>query len=148
MTDVRFYHLTRKTMEQALPELLEKTHARGLRSVVMAGSAERVEALASHLWTYKPNFFLPHGTARDGHAEQQPIWITELDENPNGATVLFLVDGAATERTDRFDILCEIFDGHDEAAVRAARAKWKTHQGAGHAISYWRQTEKGWTKEA
>ena len=24
MTEIRFYHLTRKTLEQALPELLEK----------------------------------------------------------------------------------------------------------------------------
>jgi DNA polymerase-3 subunit chi len=37
MTDIRFYHLTRKTLEQALPEMLEKTLARGLKAVVMAG---------------------------------------------------------------------------------------------------------------
>ena len=29
MTEIRFYHLTRKTLEQVLPELLEKTLARG-----------------------------------------------------------------------------------------------------------------------
>lgn len=148
MTDIRFYHLTRKTLDQALPELLEKTYGRGWRSVVMAGSSERVEALASHLWTYKPNFFLPHGTAKDGSAAEQPIWLTDKDENPNKATVLFLVDGATTSHAGAYDILCEIFDGHDPEAVAAARARWKDYKDSGHTLSYWQQGEKGWTKEA
>ena len=45
MTEVRFYHLQRKTLEDALPQILEKTLERGWRAVVMAGSEERVEAL-------------------------------------------------------------------------------------------------------
>ncbi len=148
MTDVRFYHLTRKTLEQALPELLEKTLQRGWRAVVMTSSAERAESLAQHLWTYAPNGFLPHGTAKDGFAEDQPVWLTEKDENPNGATVLFLTDGATSARVGAFEIACEIFNGHDEEAVAASRAKWKNYKDEGHALSYWQQNEKGWTKES
>ena len=83
MTEVRFYHLQRKTLEDALPQILEKTLERGWRAIVMAGSEERVEALTQHLWTYKEFSFLPHGSARDGDAEHQPIWLTAEDENPN-----------------------------------------------------------------
>ena len=68
MTEVRFYHLQRKTLEDALPQILEKTLERGWRAVVMAGSEERVEALTQHLWSYKEFSFLPHGSARDGDA--------------------------------------------------------------------------------
>ena len=68
MTEVRFYHLQRKTLEDALPQILEKTLERGWRAVVMAGSEERVEALTQHLWSYKEFGFLPHGSARDGDA--------------------------------------------------------------------------------
>lgn len=148
MADIRFYHLTRKTLEQVLPELLEKTLARGLRAVVIAGSPERAESLAQHLWTYKPDSFLPHGSAKDGNAAEHPIWLTDQDENPNGATVLFLVDGATSERVAACDIVCEIFNGHDEEAVGAARARWKTYKDAGHSLSYWQQDEKSWHKEA
>ena len=66
MTEVRFYHLTRTTLEAALPQMLERTLARGQRAVVMAGSEERVEALNAHLWTYKERSFLPHGSVKDG----------------------------------------------------------------------------------
>jgi len=148
MTDIRFYHLTHKTLEQALPELLAKTAQRGWRAVVIASSPERAEDLTQLLWTSGPSGFLPHGNAKDGQASEQPIWLTDKDENPNGATVLFLVDGASSAHVDAFDVACEIFNGHDEATVNAARGRWKTYKDAGHKLSYWKQTENGWTNEA
>ena len=88
MTEIGFYHLQRTSLEKALPRLLEKVLASGRRAVVMAGSPERVEALNLALWVQDPNGFLPHGSAADGNAERQPVWLTAADENPNGATVL------------------------------------------------------------
>ncbi|MDE1901921.1 MAG: DNA polymerase III subunit chi [Alphaproteobacteria bacterium] len=144
MTDIRLYHLTRTALEQALPELLEKTLARGARAVVMTGSPERAEALTQHLWTYSPNSFLPHGNAKDGNAEMQPVWLTAEDERPNGAAFLFLTDGAASARTGDYERVCDIFDGNDSGAVAAARQRWATYKKDGHALSYWQQTDKGW----
>jgi DNA polymerase-3 subunit chi len=149
VTDVRFYHLQRRSLEETLPQLLEKILERGSRAVVMAGSDERVEALATHLWTFDQRGFLPHGTARDGNAAEQPVWLTSSDENPNGADVLVLTDGAAALDIGRFKICCELFDGNDADAVSAARARWKEYAAAGHAVTYWQQTERGgWEKKA
>ncbi|MGH6618686.1 MAG: DNA polymerase III subunit chi, partial [Alphaproteobacteria bacterium] len=93
MTEIRFYHLQRMPLDRALPMLLERTLERGWRAVVQADSEERVQALNGQLWTYGKDSFLPHGTAREGDAALQPVWLTHRDENPNGANVLFLVDG-------------------------------------------------------
>ncbi len=147
MTEIRFYHLTRTMLEQALPELLEKTLERGWRAVVMAGSPERVEALTQHLWTYKTDNFLPHGNAKDGNAEQQPVWLTPSDERPNGASVLFLTDGAESARLIEYERVCEIFDGNDETALTAARRRWGAYKSAGHDLSYWQQGDKGWVNQ-
>ena len=143
MTDIGFYHLTRSTLEQALPRLLEKAHASGARSVVVTGSEERTKALDTVLWTYDQNAFLPHGTARDGSPEEQPIWITHEDENPNGATILVLTDGATSDRVADFARCLEMFDGNDEAAVAQARAHWKAYADAGHELTYWQQSPAG-----
>lgn len=145
MTEIRFYHLTRKTLEQVLPELLEKTVERGSRAVVMAGSAERAEALTQHLWTYNPNSFLPHGNVKDGNAEMQPIWLTAEDERPNNADYLFLTDGASSARLGEYARIFDIFDGNDEEALAAARRRWGDCKKAGYTLSYWQQTDKGWT---
>ncbi|MBV8060422.1 MAG: DNA polymerase III subunit chi, partial [Alphaproteobacteria bacterium] len=113
MADIHFYHMTRTALEQALPELLEKTLARSWRAVVMTGSTERAEALTQHLWTWKPNSFLPHGNARDGHAVDQPLWFTADDERPNEAEVLFMTDGAVSTHVADYMRVCMMFDGND-----------------------------------
>ena len=150
MTEIRFYHLTRRTLEDVLPVMLARTLERdGKRAVVMLGSAERVEDLNAHLWTYNDRGFLPHGSRADGAADLQPIWLTDRDENPNAATVLFLADGATSGAVDAYDLVCTLFDGRDAAAVAQAREQWRAYQGGDHALTYWQQTDNGgWEKRA
>jgi DNA polymerase-3 subunit chi len=149
VTEVRFYHLTRTTLERALPRMLEITLERGQRAVVMTGSEERAEALNAWLWTYNDRTFLPHGSAKDGYAADQPVWLTERDEAPNGAEVLFLTDGAASSRLGDFVRCAVLFDGNDPTATAAARTQWRSLQEAGHAVSYWQQDERGaWQEKA
>jgi len=152
VTEIAFYHLERSALERALPKLLEKTLAAGKRALVLAGSEARVEALAGLLWTYEQGAWLPHGTADDGNAEDQPVWLATGDDtpaaNPNGADFLFLTDGARSDRVADFERCFELFDGRDGAAVEAARERWKAYADAGHALTYWRQTAAGgWEKK-
>lgn len=149
MTEVRFYHLTRTPLHQALPQMLERTLERGQRAVVKAGSEERVEALAAGLWTYNDRSFLPHGSIRDGRAELQPVWLTTEDAVPNGAEVLFLTDGSTSEDLSRFSLCAVLFDGGDPDAVSAARAQWTALKDEGHGVTYWQQDESGrWGQKA
>lgn len=151
MAEVLFYHLTRRPLERALPEMLEKSLARGWKAVIRAGNGARAEALSAQLWTYRDDSFLPHGTAADGHETAQPVYLTDGEEVPNGAEVLFLVDGAGepAEGMGRFARVAILFDGHDEAAVAAAREQWASVTGAGLAATYWAEDDTGrWTKRA
>ena len=150
MTEAVFYHLLRKPLEKALPELLEKSYERGWRVVVQAGSDERVDALDAHLWTYNDSSFLPHGTARDGEAAAHPILLTTADHNPNGATVRFLIDGVAMPPdAASYDRIVLLFDGEDDDAVAAARARWSEAKAQGFDVTYWQPDEQGrWVKRA
>ena len=149
MSEIRFYHLQRTRLEAALPKMLERCLERGERAVVMLGSAERVEALATHLWTYNDRGFLPHGTAEDGFADRQPIWLTARDENPNSAEVLFLADGAESADVASYKKCVELFDGADEQAVAAAQRRWAAYKAEGHALTYYQQNDKGgWDEKA
>ncbi len=149
MTQVGFYHLLRLPLEQALPRLLEKALAAGLRVVVLAGSAERVAYLDDRLWTYADESWLPHGSARDGDAESQPVWLTDREENPNGASVLIVCDGAEPARIGDWARCLDLFDGNDPDAVQAARERWKRRKAEGHELVYYQQTERGgWEEKA
>ena len=148
MTEVGFYPLLHWPLERALPKLLEKALERGHRAVVLAGSKERVDDLNAVLWTYEERSWLPHGAARDGFAEDQPIWLTTTQENPNGAGFLFLTDGADTANSGLFETVCVLFDGRDDEAVALARKQWTAFKEAGHPLTYWQQNERGgWDKK-
>jgi len=114
--------------------------------LVLASSSERVEHLNQLLWTYDEASFLPHGSARDGNAERQPIFLTTDAGNPNNATMLVLVDGAPGSGIENYQRVCDMFDGNDEAAVEQARQRWRDAKAAGHALTYWEQTPSGWVK--
>jgi DNA polymerase-3 subunit chi len=148
LSEVGFYHLQTTPLERALPKLLERSLAGGFRVLVVAGSAERVAHLDALLWTYDEASFLPHGSRRDGQPERQPILLAETEDNANGADLLVLTDGAASTRLADYRRCLDIFDGGDEAAVAAARERWQAAKTAGHALTYWQQTETGWTKKA
>jgi DNA polymerase III subunit chi len=149
LADILFYHLERQKLEQVLPQLLEKSLERGWRCVVQAGSAERVEALDAMLWTYGDEGFLPHGAARDGFEAAQPVFLTDRDDNPNAATVRFLVDGAGMDAFEGYERIVHLFDGRDDRAVAAARSQWKVAAAAGHQVTYWQQDDAGrWVKKA
>lgn len=149
MSEIRFYHLQRKTLEETLPVMLERAYGRGERTLVVAGSAERVEALAAHLWTYRPDSFLPHGSAKDGEAAMQPIYLTTVDDNPNEAKLLILCDGATRTDVGAFPLVCELFNGNDDTAVAAARERWKSYLQDGHQLVYFQQSTAGkWEEKA
>ena len=148
-TEVLFYHLERQPLERVLPNLLQRTLERGWRAVVQVGSAERLEALDAQLWTYADDSFLPHGTAKEGAPERQPILLTVGEANENGAGVRFLLDGADMETYAGYTRIVVIFDGRDGDALAAARAQWQRVRAQGCKATYWRQSDAGrWEQKA
>jgi len=144
VTEILFYHLHRQPIERVLPALLEKSRARGWRVVVQAASEERIEALDAHLWTFHEDSFLPHGTWREAEARSQPILLTVNPDNPNGATVRFLIEGAMIpENAEAYQRIVLIFDGEDPDAVAAARERWRESKAKGFDVTYWQTDGEG-----
>jgi DNA polymerase-3 subunit chi len=142
--EVRFHHLERRRVDQALPELLERALKEGRRVLVRASSDEMAAALNERLWTYDDASFLPHGGAGDGDPMTQPIFLTAEAENPNAATMLVRLSGAeASPADDGFELVILMFDGRDEAALAHARGEWRRLKDGGGALSYWRESDEG-----
>ncbi len=147
--EIWFYHLERSTLDQVLPGLLEKTRERGWRALVRVADQGLLDDIDERLWTYRDDSFLAHGRAADPEAARQPILLTTDPENPNGAQALFILDQSELGDTKGFERCFIIFDGRDEAAVAAARVRWKTLKDAGADLAYWKQSAEGrWEKAA
>lgn len=150
MTEILFYHLQRQPLEKVLPNLVERSLARGWHAAIQTASAERLQALDDLLWTYTDESFLPHGIDREPDAASQPVVLTLRETNPNTAAIRFLVEGAdLPPDAESYQRLCILFDGTDEGALLRAREQWNQAKAAGHAVAYWQQDDAGrWNKKA
>lgn len=148
MTDIRFYHMEKSSLEQTLPALVSKALSQGHRIVIKTPNNAAAETLNTHLWAYNPDSFIPHGTVKDGHASLQPVFLTDIDENPNNADVLILTGGTKSEKTADFKLCCEMLNGTNPEEVQNARSRWKTYKDEGFEVTYWQQGQNGWEKKA
>lgn len=151
MTRVDFYHLQRMSLEEVLPKLLSKAYGTGQNITVRTADEGQAEKLNSLLWTFSDESFLPHGSKKDGFAEQQPIWLTSEDDNPNAAKFLFLTCGVVlpAENAQKYERIFNIFDGKNAEALQQARMLWKEYKKSGFEVYYWQQNENGkWEQKA
>ncbi|NTG49083.1 DNA polymerase III subunit chi [Agrobacterium rhizogenes] len=149
MTDVLFYHLTESKLEDALPPLIDKSVERGWQVAIQTREQARRDTLDTHLWTYREDSFLPHGTDESEMADRQPVLLTVSPDNLNNASVRFFIDGAEASDIDTYQRVVFIFDGYDQEQLEGARAQWKKLKGEGHKLTYWQQTQEGrWEKKA
>lgn len=150
MAEVLFYHLTQSSMEQTLPDLLQKSLSRGWRVLVRSSDTQGLARLEERIWNFDTNSFVPHGIAGGDFDQDQPILLSGGEENLNNADVLMLVDGARTTPVEvrSFDRVCLLFNGHDQQALDQARQDWKSLTEAGTPAHYWSQESGNWQKKA
>lgn len=149
MAEILFYHLTESKLEDALPPLLEKSVERGWTVAVQTVQAERRDALDTHLWTYRDDSFLPHGTDAGEEVARQAVLLCVVPDNLNGATVRFIIDGAEPSGELDYERVVFVFDGHNQDQLEGARGQWKRLKAEGHKLTYWQQTHEGrWEKKA
>lgn len=152
MTEIRFYHLERQRLEDALPALLHKAYSMDHKILIKGTDKNRIKQLNEYLWVRNPNDFLPHGSTAEKHAKKQPILLTHENDNLNNADMLVLIDGAEHETLTDFKLACLMFDGNNENHLKQARETWKSLKNDDSTkdceITYWQQTEKGWEKKA
>jgi DNA polymerase-3 subunit chi len=76
--------------------------------------------------------------------------LTLNEDNPNGAVVRFLLEGATMPGDlSAYQRVVLLFDGDDPDAVEAARARWSEVKSAGFEVTYWQADDKGaWRRQA
>lgn len=143
MTEIRFYHLQKKSAESVVFDLIERALQKFNRIQVRVRDEKDANRLNDFLWTNKAESFLPHGTSSEQFADKQPVLITALNDNQNGAEVVFLMPGCDTANIESFALCCDILDGRDEEQIASGRARYKDWKARGHNLSYWQQSDSG-----
>lgn len=149
MTEIRFYHVTRGSAQEAMAQILEKAHERGLRSLVYWSDKAKLKRLDRFLWTYRADSFLPHSMNGDSPPEDNPIWLTTEEKNGNRANMLVLCDAEKPSFMDDFELVVCLFEDNDTTMRNFSRQLWKDYTDKdGIELVYWQQDDSGrWQKK-
>lgn len=145
MVDARCYQFTSDGFGKAFPRLIEKIYQSQKRCIIRMADAAQMENLNKLLWTYSPLAFLPHGTAHDAHASEQPVLLTtNRDDHANQAVVEVVMQGAAASGRADYTTVIAIVPDH-----RQLDAEWLAHiqQTVSVPLAQYFQDESGvWQK--
>lgn len=150
MTEISFYQVMDETpaaVDLAVALLLEKVLKSEHNAIVRAPNEDRLERLNSNLWSYKDDSFIPHGSKEDGHEEQQPIYLSTEQDNPNGADILVTISGAESGDFSTYERVLDVFDASD-ISIKQARARWKEYKSKGYPLAYFAYENGTWAKKA
>ncbi|CUH39643.1 DNA polymerase III subunit chi [Jannaschia seosinensis] len=149
MGDVYFYHLTNRSVEEALTPLLTRALAQGWRVALRGRDAGRLDRLDAALWQGPNDAFLPHGRAGGPHDSRQPVLLT-TGVATNDPVCLMGVDGAEIDADEvtKMTRTCILFDGLDGDALSRARTQWKALTDAGCSARYWSEESGKWEEKA
>lgn len=143
-----FYHLQQSALEAVLPDILEKTLAKGWRALVKVGPCNggaeaEMQRLDKFLWTYKQDGFLPHGRDDEPMADAHPILLSCSSEKSENVDAVILVAGAEMQDVASAKRCITILDARNADDRAVARKRWKLVKDAGHKTAYWQQNDHG-----
>jgi DNA polymerase III subunit chi len=138
---INFYRLEKTSCEKFLPKLLEKIYGQKQRTVLLAENKEKIDHLNHLLWTYTPISFLPHASAQDGNATEQPIWLTDTLENPNNAQILVITGGRKINISDNigFKKILYLFSPYEISECATANIVYNNYKENNMFIVFWKQ---------
>jgi len=143
-----FYHLESATIKGVLPDLLEKTRARGWRALIKL-PADQLAEMDEYLWTYQDSSFLPHGRSDEPLADIQPITLSSSMDTTDNHQAVFLLGGVDITDMTGVERCIIMINGRSEDDVRRERERWKALKDNGAVLSYYQQNERGaWDKKA
>ena len=149
--EIRFYHLVGTDMSDAIAKLLHVCMGRDWRAVVVSDNDAYLQSLDGYLWGYGDNTFLAHsraGSIKGGECDNvHPILLSNGVTGTNSPYALFMTHTSDTDDFSGAELICRMFEGHDEVSVNHARVLWKRYADAGYHLTYWQQEGGSWVKK-
>jgi len=142
MTEVCFYHVNKLPVDKVLSKLVEKIYSLKHKIVIFCQDPSLIPIIDELLWSYSTKTFLAHATKSDPKPDLQPIYITDSEENPNGADILIAIGNSIPQFYKSFDRYIDIFSDNEEE-IQLARSRYKTLKQTHEKVKYFKQDDKG-----
>lgn len=148
MSEVFFYHLTKTTLEIALPKILERALSEKWSIEIRTSANTNLDEISNAIWRGPEESFLPHCLEDHEDLQDYPIVLCKSPLK-DWRDCLIVVDQADLKENEvkNYKRICLIFDAKIEAELSKARKSWKKLSEEGINTAYWAEDKGRWVKK-
>ena len=148
MSEVFFYHLTKTTLEIALPKILERALSEKWSIEIRTSANTNLDEISNAIWRGPEESFLPHCLEDHEDLQDYPIVLCKSPLK-DWRDCLIVVDQADLKENEvkNYKRVCLIFDAKIEVELSKARKSWKKLSEEGINTTYWAEDKGRWVKK-
>ena len=148
MSEVFFYHLTKTTLEIALPKILERALSEKWSIEIRTSANTNLDEISNAIWRGPEESFLPHCLEDHEDLQDYPIVLCKSPLK-DWRDCLIVVDQADLKENEvkNYKRVCLIFDAKIEVELSKARKSWKKLSEEGIKTIYWSEDKGRWVKK-
>ena len=147
LSEVYFYHVTKQTVESALPLLLTKAVEAGWSMFIRGKEDINLKSFDDAIWSAQPDSFLPHAVLGSQNDDKCSILLGTEDHDSSRLDFLVSVNGASISAVEvaEYKRCALLFDAKDVEEMTSAREQWVEFTNAGIPAKYWSQETGVWS---
>ena len=148
MSEVFFYHLTKTTLEIALPKILERALSEKWSIEIRTSANTNLDEISNAIWRGPEESFLPHCLEDHEDLQDYPIVLCKSPLK-DWRDCLIVVSQADLKENEvkNYKRICLIFDAKIEVELSKARKSWKKLSEEGINTVYWAEVKGRWVKK-
>ena len=148
MSEVFFYHLTKTTLEIALPKILERALSEKWSIEIRTSANTNLDEISNAIWRGPEESFLPHCLEDHEDLQDYPIVLCKSPLK-DWRDCLIVVSQADLKENEvkNYKRICLIFDAKIEVELSKARKSWKKLSEEGINTVYWAEDKGRWVKK-
>ena len=148
MSEVFFYHLTKTTLEIALPKILERALSEKWSIEIRTSANTNLDEISNAIWRGPEESFLPHCLEDHEDLQDYPIVLCKSPLK-DWRDCLIVVGQADLKENEvkNYKRICLIFDAKIEVELSKARISWKKLSEEGINTVYWAEDKGRWVKK-
>ena len=148
MSEVFFYHLTKTTLEIALPKILERALSEKWSIEIRTSANTNLDEISNAIWRGPDESFLPHCLEDHEDLQDYPIVLCKSPLK-DWRDCLIVVGQADVKENEvkNYKRICLIFDAKIEVELSKARKSWKKFSEEGIKTIYWAEDKGRWVKK-
>jgi len=139
---INFYQ-TNDILHKSIAPILLKILEEGKRALILSKNQDLLTQIDDGLWSFSKTKFVPHGTKNDKITSQnQPIFLSSIEENSNNASYLIFLDKPEDKFITSFDKNFYFFNDDNK---KEAQNLWLHYKKLNYKLNFFKKESDKWT---